>query len=386
MAGLLDSISGLLSNPAIQQLLPAVAGAAGSALTSPRGTGGRGQLGRALLGGAQGYEQGLQNQELGLQTQKLQLENKQMQQAITNQAALQKIAPTWEKDFPEVERPIFNSLITSANPKDQQRAIEMRVSQLAKPATIAQLVKADPSLDPEQLKQMPAADLHAMYIKRLDKNPSELETEMQTIQAAAPKLGRLDVLKQALALKPEAALPAALTKMQESEAATAERQDKSLAAMQERSDRAMAHSEQMERMHEDLRDHLETLKDAKTTDQRKKVFQSTITGLAKTRSQIEARANKAPDQATRQAEADTFNSGLDTLKLSVTDPEQVEQLDKLKLGVGAATPGKVLGEYWETPGKVGPASAGGPEELPPGWKRTSTGAIDEKGVPHHWEP
>lgn len=56
--GFLSGIGDLLSNPAIQQLIPAIAGAAGGALTSPRLAGARGSIGAGLLGGVQGLAEG----------------------------------------------------------------------------------------------------------------------------------------------------------------------------------------------------------------------------------------------------------------------------------------------------------------------------------------
>lgn len=68
MPSILDDVGSLLSNPAVMELLPAVTGAIGGALTSPRLAGGRGAIGSALLGGTQGLEQGA---ELGAQTARL---------------------------------------------------------------------------------------------------------------------------------------------------------------------------------------------------------------------------------------------------------------------------------------------------------------------------
>jgi soluble cytochrome b562 len=140
------------------------------------------------------------------------------------------------------------------------------------------------------------------------------------------------------------------------EAAAEARMERSQAAAEGRMEATTGRMFRLESMREDFRDHLERMKDAQTAAQKRRAFTTTIAGLTKTRSSIEARANKAPDQATRQAEVDTFNSGLDTLKVGLDDPDQIKQLDDLRLNVGEAKPGRI---YGETPGMVGPENGGG---------------------------
>ena len=84
MAGFLSGVSDLLSNPAIQQLIPAIAGAAGGALTSPRLAGARGSIGRGLLGGAEGLAQGQQAAAYGQEAKlrQAQLQHTQMEDQI----------------------------------------------------------------------------------------------------------------------------------------------------------------------------------------------------------------------------------------------------------------------------------------------------------------
>src|SRR5208283_1313499 len=110
--GLLDSLDSVLTNPTVEALLPAVIGAAGAGLTSPRRAGARGAIGSALSGGAQGLAEGMrtaaesqnQQQELALkkqqaaaemqqlaaQTQGLQTQNQQNQIILNNEQVKQK--------------------------------------------------------------------------------------------------------------------------------------------------------------------------------------------------------------------------------------------------------------------------------------------------------
>src|ERR1700722_15294240 len=54
-----STLTSILSNPTVEEVLPAIAGAAGGALTGKKGSW-KNQLGRALEGGTSGLEQGAQ--------------------------------------------------------------------------------------------------------------------------------------------------------------------------------------------------------------------------------------------------------------------------------------------------------------------------------------
>lgn len=171
--GLLDGIEGLLSNPAVQQLLPVVAGAAGSALTTPRGSGVRTQIGRALLGGAQGYEEGQKSQQEGLQTQKLQLEVAKMKSVADNQKALAKMLPTWEKDIPEDQRPVWRAQMTSGTPEGVQAGTAMRTAYLGQDQIHARMKQLVPGVTDAYLKTQNPVELGGII--------SKLETEKSPV-------------------------------------------------------------------------------------------------------------------------------------------------------------------------------------------------------------
>lgn len=134
-------------------------------------------------------------------------------------------------------------------------------------------------------------------------------------------------------------------RMQESFA----QQDKRLAAMQE-------HSERLETMREDFRDHLEDLKGAKDAKARAEVFTRLQASLSKQATDLASKLNKGSDydQQARRSEVDAFNQHIDALAQMADSPEQADALSKLKLSVAAATPGRIFGE---TPGAVGGATA-----------------------------
>jgi hypothetical protein len=106
MPGLLDDIGSVLTNPTVEALLPAVIGAAGAGLSSPRRAGTRGAIGNALSGGATGLAEGMrtaaesqnQQQELALKKQEVQANIAQhqllMKQTTDAMAAQDKSLPT----------------------------------------------------------------------------------------------------------------------------------------------------------------------------------------------------------------------------------------------------------------------------------------------------
>jgi hypothetical protein len=142
------------------------------------------------------------------------------------------------------------------------------------------------------------------------------------------------------------------TRQDKNIAASDERQTKALSVMEQRTQSMQDHSDRMESMREDFRDHLENLKDARTAGQRSAAFQKIVTTLGKQSTDLASKLNKGTDydQKMREAEADAFNQHLDTLAAMTDDPKQAEALQRMKLKVGAPTPGKL---YGENPGAVG---------------------------------
>ena len=166
-----------------------------------------------LEGAAGGYERGQENKELSAKTELVQMQAQQMKAQMANQKALTAMAPIWAKDIPEDQRPVFNALISSTDPKEQQQAFEMRTRELAKPASIAGIVALNPQLKAADLNSLPSSDLHDMFIKLFERNPTEFEQKVRAVQDANPGISKLDATKQALAMSPEAALPATLSKI-----------------------------------------------------------------------------------------------------------------------------------------------------------------------------
>jgi DNA repair exonuclease SbcCD ATPase subunit len=156
--------------------------------------------------------------------------------------------------------------------------------------------------------------------------------------------------------------------LQSSEAATAERQDKTIAAMAERQDKTFAaettrmqsmqdHSERMEAMRERHSDELEQIRTAASAAKRTDAFQKIIAAEGKEGTDLASKLNKGSDydQKNREAEVEARNQNLDVLSSLTDDPKQVEALQKMKMNVGAATPGY----FSTTPGAVGGGSADG---------------------------
>ena len=141
-----SGLESLLNNPIVQGLVPAVAGGVGLALATPRGAGLKAEIGRGSQGAAGGYERGQENKELSAKTELVQMQAQQIKAQMANQKALTAMAPIWAKDIPEDQRPVFNALISSTDPKEQQQAFEMRTRELAKPASIAGIVALNPQL------------------------------------------------------------------------------------------------------------------------------------------------------------------------------------------------------------------------------------------------
>jgi len=95
MPGFLDSLSGVLQSPAVQQLLPAALGAASGFLTTPRRAGAGGAIGNALGGAAQGITTGgvlaARTQELQQNAAHYALLNQQVARALQDRSTDQPV-------------------------------------------------------------------------------------------------------------------------------------------------------------------------------------------------------------------------------------------------------------------------------------------------------
>lgn len=128
---------------------------------------------------------------------------------------------------------------------------------------------------------------------------------------------------------------------------------------QKQSDERLAsiqdHSDRMQKQEHDFREHMDTIKEARSGDQRKNAFLKTVAGLAKQQTDLASKLNKGSDydQRARASEVQAHNENIDSLKMLTDDPTQIDALDKLKLNVGAATPSSIPIIGRETPGAVG---------------------------------
>lgn len=143
-------------------------------------------------------------------------------------------------------------------------------------------------------------------------------------------------------------------------AASGERQDKALAALGDRLAKSEAFQNDMQTRREQQQNHLQDLKDAKTAGDRSLKMKQIIASLGKTTSDLTAKLGKGSDYSQQQREmsAESHNQYIDSLASITDDPDQIAALQKLKINVGAATPGTiqkltggVLGS--ETAGAVG---------------------------------
>ena len=104
---------------------------------------------------------------------------------MANQQAITAMAPTWEKDMPEDRRPIFRSLITSPETKGTAAGFPDADREKAKPASIAGLLMLNPQLKRDDLNSL-ASDIHDMFLKLSERNPTEFEQKMQAVRDADP--------------------------------------------------------------------------------------------------------------------------------------------------------------------------------------------------------
>ena len=168
--GLLNDIGGVLTNPAVEALLPTALGAVGGALTSPRLAGSRGALGNAALGGAQGLESGMRTatnaQEIGLRQQELaenikyrDLMMKQASDALAKQdkslptlhqmLISQMASPIGKQLFGETVTPDnINSLDYDSTTK-QLEAIDKAHTEFIKSGGQTQIVTGPPTIGPD---------------------------------------------------------------------------------------------------------------------------------------------------------------------------------------------------------------------------------------------
>ena len=203
--GLLDGLDSVLTNPAVEALLPAALGAAGAGLTSPRRAGTRGAIGSALSGGAQGLAEGMRTaaesqnqqqelalkqqrqaaemQQLAVQTQGLQTQNEQNQLILGNEQVKQK----YIQSLPPDKQALF-----IADPKGY---LDLELATKAAPASIAAL-KATGKYSPEALKAFAGLDpvtLHDITGKALDAYTAGKETDLQKVHDGYVKSGMSDM-------------------------------------------------------------------------------------------------------------------------------------------------------------------------------------------------
>lgn len=171
--GLLDSIGGLLNNPTVQQLIPTVAGAAGAALTTPRGSGVRTQLGRALLGGAQGMMDAGTAKEVGLRSTYLQAQVDALHQATADRTTWNATAKgllekmNSDPNIPEADKIQFQTLAASPDTADHAKAANLYGSTMAAPLT-DKVIMAHSTMTKDDLKGFTTDEKHKMGIKMME--------------------------------------------------------------------------------------------------------------------------------------------------------------------------------------------------------------------------
>ena len=173
--GLLDQIGGdltaFMNSPITKQLLPVVAGAAGSALTSPRGTGVRAQVGRALLGGEQGYEESQQSQHQALEDQEAnaklaetQAHVAQMKRLAQNDAAWDKYIVNYSGKLPADKRDQFKAMAAVADTPDARASVIKRYAVDTQRPTAVKWLAAKTGLPADYLGAMPDDQFDSLMI------------------------------------------------------------------------------------------------------------------------------------------------------------------------------------------------------------------------------
>jgi hypothetical protein len=194
--GLLD----VLQNPAVEALLPAVLGAAGGALSSPRLAGGRGAIGRGLLGAGEGLTSGIQTaqqqQRLTMEQQRQQPELNEIQartqelqqQAKMNEVILgnEQLKSKYAESLPEDQRAQF---IT-----DPKSFFDRQMMVKAVPGNLAALKQIGlPAEAIAGLGQLDPATLHDVTVKALDAHLAGRESDLQKLHDAYKTAGMPEV-------------------------------------------------------------------------------------------------------------------------------------------------------------------------------------------------
>jgi hypothetical protein len=197
MAGFLSGIGDLLKNPAVMELLPAALGAAGGALSSPRLAGGRGALGRGLLGGSEGLMMGqqaaaqaqlapAQMAELQQHTAYLTQQTKQMQQAATNDQVWSANYGKWVDQLPADKQPDARIFGQSTDPKDRLKAVQMIKDEMARPVSEKFLSKLHPGVDPTVWAGLPTETLHDLMGKSITGLQANRKFEIKNTEPDQP--------------------------------------------------------------------------------------------------------------------------------------------------------------------------------------------------------
>lgn len=217
--GILAGISNVLQNPAVQELLPAVLGAAGGVLTAPRRGGVGGSIGRGLLGGAQGLEEGqkaaLEQQRASAEQQKLpgdlqetaartnliQTQTKTLQNQLDNQAVF---APAF-KEYLEshVKDPATRARLGMMATTDPKGALTDATLEATKDINIGLIARAK-GLKPEDLAGLDAAEAKDLAVKTLSGDKFQIEkinTSHGVVLASINKTNPNDVTYTTTGLK-----------------------------------------------------------------------------------------------------------------------------------------------------------------------------------------